>query len=82
MLSVVKPRICPLCGEIYYLSDGRYKYCSDKCAAKAQLKALKRRGVTVAKHYEIRRERERQQFLGDYWRRYAEFCKSQRRAKC
>ena len=76
MLSVVKPRVCPLCGEIYYLSDGRYKYCSDECAAKAQ---LKRHGGTVAKRHEIRRERERQQFLDDYWRRYAEFCKNQRR---
>ncbi len=78
MLSVVKPRVCPLCGEIYYLSDERYKYCSDECAEKAQ---LKRRGVTALKRYEIRCKIERQQFLDDYWRRYAEFCKSQRRLK-
>lgn len=80
MLSVVKPRVCPLCGEKFYLSDGRYKYCSDECAEKAQ---LKRRGGTVfkrvAKRHETRRELERQQFLDDYWRRYAEFCKNQRR---
>ena len=36
MDSVVKARECQWCHKAYYLSDGRYKYCSDECAAAAQ----------------------------------------------
>lgn len=37
MESVVAVRECMWCHEPYYLSDGRYKYCSDECAEKARL---------------------------------------------
>ena len=36
MESVVKVRQCQWYHEPYYLSDGRYKYCSDECAEEAQ----------------------------------------------
>ena len=43
MDSVVKVRECQWCHEPYYLSDGRYKYCSDECAEKARLAKENRR---------------------------------------
>ena len=42
MESVVKVRECQWCHNPYYLSDGRYKYCSDECAEAAQIARCKK----------------------------------------
>ena len=52
MDSVVKVRECQWCHEPFYLSDGRYKYCSDECAEKslrAQCKKNRRKTEETSK---------------------------------
>ena len=69
MYSVVKVRECRWCHEPYYLSDGRYKYCSDECAEAAdRARYGKKFGEPVKTFYEMERERR----LKEYWRRCME----------
>ena len=69
MDSVVEVRKCMWCHKPYYLHDGRYRYCSDECAEKAR---LARCGGL---------ERQRKQFLDDYWRRCTEACRNMMRQR-
>ena len=62
MKSVTKARTCQWCGAVYYLSDGRRKYCCDECAIAAhqyQARENYRRRYLLMHEEELKRMRER-----------------------
>lgn len=60
MKSVVQARKCHWCGATYYLHDGRFKYCSDKCyeeAHRARCRENFRRRYNLIRDTELERYR-------------------------
>ena len=77
MYSVVKVRQCQWCHNPYYLSDGRYKYCSDECAEKARLARCEKNDCDSGN--DKRRKWER--YYGEYLRFLSEKYQDKRKSK-
>ena len=73
MDSVVEVRKCMWCHKPYYLSDGRYRYCSDECAEKARLARCEKKLIEPAEtHQQSEWERRRDEL----WQLAMTACKS------
>ncbi|MBQ3336515.1 MAG: hypothetical protein IJG80_03840 [Selenomonadaceae bacterium] len=69
MDSVVKVRECQWCHEPYYLSDGRYKYCSDECAEKARFAKENRRKLKNTPRQSFKKKKRRSKRLKRLFKR-------------